>query len=90
MTLDIGWRSLTFGAIGVLVLFAALAGLSVATWEYTNSDNFCSNACHEVHPEEAYAHHESQHASVQCVECHVGRLSTFKAAAVKATHLGHA
>ncbi len=74
----------------LVVVFALLAGISVATWEYTNSDNFCSNACHAVHPEETYAHHESQHASVQCVECHLGRISTFRAMVAKASHTSHA
>ena len=90
MTIDLTWRTVIVGAIAILGLFMLLGGVSVATWEYTNSDAFCSNACHAVHPEETYAHHESQHMSVQCVECHVGRLSTFKAAAVKATHVSHA
>lgn len=81
----------------LLIILAVLAAaflvtgaVGVAGWEYTNSDAFCSNACHDVHPEETYAHHISQHASVACVECHVGRLSAFEAMAVKATHVKHA
>ncbi len=90
MAIKLSWRTIILGSIAAMVLFGVLAGVSVATWEYTNSDAFCSNACHAVHPEEPYAHRESQHASVQCVECHIGRMSTFKQVAIKATHIKHA
>ncbi len=90
MKIKLRWRTVVLGAFAALVLFGLLAGVSVATWEYTNSDAFCSNACHAVHPEEPFAHHASQHASVQCVECHIGRMSTFKQVAIKATHIKHA
>jgi len=66
--------------------FLLVGAVGVASWEYTNSDAFCANACHEVHPEETYAHHISQHSAVACVECHMGRLSTFEAMAKKVTH----
>ncbi len=72
------------------LLFLALAAAGVATWEYTNSDAFCSNACHSVHPEETYAHRTSPHSGVQCVECHVGRRSAFRNMVVKAAHIKHA
>ncbi|MDJ0861101.1 MAG: NapC/NirT family cytochrome c [Gammaproteobacteria bacterium] len=79
---------LILAAIGVG--FLAMGAVGVAGWEFTNSDYFCSNACHDVHPENTYSHQISQHASVDCVECHVGRISAFKALAVKSTHVGHA
>jgi hypothetical protein len=75
---------------GLAALFAVMGAVGVASWEYTNSDSFCTNACHEVHPENAFAHHASQHANVQCVECHVGRISTFPAMIEKAGHVTHA
>ena len=68
--------------------FLIVGAVGVASWEYSNSDAFCASACHQVHPEETYAHHISQHASVACVECHMGRLSTFEAMAKKVTHVG--
>lgn len=75
---------------GFAVLFAVMGAAGIASWEYSNSDSFCTNACHEVHPENAFAHHASQHASVQCVECHVGRISVFPAMVEKAGHVSHA
>lgn len=82
---------LTLGGIAALVVLFALLGFAgVATWEYTNSDAFCTHACHDVHPEEAFAHKASQHARVACVECHIGRISTFKAMIEKSGHITHA
>ena len=81
---------LTVGTVlGVLVIFALMGTAGVATWEYSNSDAFCTDACHAVHPENAFAHKASQHAEVACVECHVGRISTFKKAARKTGHMSH-
>ena len=76
------------GVIGVV--FLLLGGVSVATWEYTNSDAFCSNACHQVHPQEPFAHQTSQHRNVACVECHIGRMGFFGSALEKAGHITHA
>lgn len=82
---------LTVAGLAVLVgLFAVMGAAGIATWEYTNSDGFCANACHDVHPENAFAHHASQHANVACVECHIGRMSTFPAMLEKAGHVSHA
>lgn len=75
---------------GLAALFAVMGAAGIAGWEYSNSDSFCTNACHEVHPENAFAHHASQHAKVQCVECHVGRISTFAAMVEKVGHVSHA
>jgi hypothetical protein len=72
----------------MVVAFVGLGGAGIAAWEYSNSDAFCAGACHEVHPEETYAHRMSQHSEVACVECHMGRLSTFEAMAKKVTHTG--
>ena len=47
---------------GALALVAVLIGLAVLAvggilgWEFTNSNWFCTNACHAVHPEEPVAH----------------------------------
>lgn len=68
------------------MVFALFGGIGIVGWEYTNSDSFCAVACHNVHPEEPFAHQASQHANVSCVECHMGRLSTFKLMAKKITH----
>jgi len=77
--------------IGVLlIVFVILVVTGTTVWEYTNSDSFCTNVCHSVHPEEAYSHKTSQHARVTCAECHIGRIPTLKAIAVKSTHTLHA
>lgn len=73
-----------------LVAFVLLGAVSVAGWEYSNSNEFCATACHDVHPEEPYAHQLSHHANVDCVECHIGRLSTFRAMLEKSGHILHA
>jgi len=74
----------------LIVAFVVLGAVSVVGWEYSNSDNFCANACHEVHPEEPYAHQLGNHANVACVECHIGRLSTFASLTEKSGHVAHA
>ncbi|MDH3532846.1 MAG: hypothetical protein OEO82_07935 [Gammaproteobacteria bacterium] len=74
----------------LLLVFAVLGAVSVAGWEYSNSNTFCANACHEVHPEEPYAHQTGRHANVACVECHIGRLPTFASMAEKSGHIAHA
>ncbi len=73
-----------------LLAFVVLGAVSVAGWEYSNSNHFCATACHAVHPEEPYAHELSHHANVDCVECHIGRLSTFQAMLEKSGHVMHA
>ena len=84
------WSVIILGGAAFLVAFAVLGTMSIAGWEYSNSDNFCANACHGVHPEEPYAHQQSHHAQVDCVECHVGRLSTFASIGEKSGHVAHA
>jgi hypothetical protein len=89
MRIGIGRRSVLGG-----VVMIALAGMAVAlvtaggivAWEYSNSNAFCTNMCHAVHPEEPVAHAASPHARVNCVECHMGRVSTLELMAIKPTH----
>ena len=76
--------------LGIVAGIFLLLGVgSVLTWEYTNSSEFCANACHAVHPEEPAAYRDSYHARVKCTECHMGRVSTLRAIFVKATHMKH-
>jgi len=75
----------TFVAIGIGLM--VLAAVGIAGWEYSNSDHFCATVCHQVHPEESVIHKQSVHARVQCVECHMGRLSTLHMLALKPTHV---
>lgn len=69
-----------------LIALAAIGAGGIVAWEYSNSDRFCANVCHSVHPEETRSHNTSFHARVQCVECHMGRLSTLQLMALKPTH----
>jgi len=85
-------RNLMLGAVLTLVLVgigaALLAAGGIVAWEYSNSNAFCTNMCHAVHPEEPKAHAASLHARVNCVECHMGRVSTLELMAIKPTHAG--
>jgi hypothetical protein len=49
--------------------------LSVASYgavEYSESQQFCGQACHAVMEPESTAHQSGPHARVHCVACHVG------------------
>lgn len=56
---------------GTLIVLGAGVG-SLAVVEYSESNSFCGNTCHEVMSPEATAHADSAHSRVACVECHVG------------------
>jgi len=62
--------------VGGIVLFtvtllAAGAG-SVAVIEFSESNTFCGDVCHQVMRPEAIAHAQTAHSRLDCVECHVG------------------
>ena len=73
----------------VVVVIVALIAAGIKGWEYSNSNAFCANACHNVHPEESVAIQDSKHSSVKCVECHMGRVGTITAMFKKAGHFKH-
>ena len=83
-------RAMAAGAVATVVIAAVALALlgagGIVAWEYSNSDSFCANACHSVHPEETLAHKGSFHAEVHCVECHIGRIPTLHAMALKPEH----
>ena len=85
-------RNLMLGSMMTLVVLgigaAVLAAGGIVAWEYSNSNAFCTNVCHAVHPEEPKAHAASFHARVNCVECHMGRMSTLELMMIKPTHIG--
>jgi NapC/NirT cytochrome c family protein len=91
MKFKLGRRTLVMGTVTTVVVSAialAIVGAGgIVAWEYSNSNAFCTNACHAVHPEEPVAHAASFHARVNCVECHMGRLSTLELMAIKPTHM---
>jgi hypothetical protein len=70
-----------------MVVLAATGAGGIVFWEQQNSDAFCTNTCHKVHPEEPRAHDLGVHARVQCVECHEGRLPTLHLMASKLEHV---
>ena len=54
----------------VFLVLSALGGYEAV--HYTESNEFCGTLCHQVMNPEYATYHESSHARVQCVECHVG------------------
>ena len=89
MQIKIGNKTLVLGTAGIIATVIGLAVLGaagIAGWEFSNSNTFCAVMCHNVHPEEIAAHKQGAHAQVNCVECHMGRLSTLHLMALKPTH----
>jgi hypothetical protein len=90
MKIKLGKRTFMLGTAMTLVLagiaVAVLGAGGIVAWEYSNSNAFCSNNCHAVHPEEPRAYAVYSHARVQCVECHMGRLPTLQLMTLKAAH----
>jgi hypothetical protein len=58
-------------ALATFSLLVAGAG-SLATLDFTESNTFCGEVCHEVMSPEATVYATSPHAQIDCVQCHVG------------------
>lgn len=82
-------KSLLAGTAIFLVAFMVIGSISVVGWEFSNSNWFCSQACHFVHPEEPVAQQLSPHKNIKCVDCHIGRLTFFQALPKKVPHVMH-
>ncbi len=54
----------------VFLLLSAVG--SYETFHYTESTEFCGELCHNVMEPEYTTYHNSPHARVACVDCHVG------------------
>ena len=54
------------------VFICASAFGSYRAYEYTESVEFCGQACHTVMKPEAVAFAATSHARIRCVDCHVG------------------
>lgn len=65
-----------FLAGSVLFLLISAIG-SYHTYHFTESVTFCGEACHTVMEPELVAYHDSPHARVSCVECHIGPGATW-------------
>jgi nitrate/TMAO reductase-like tetraheme cytochrome c subunit len=63
-------RLAPYFVLGILGIFALWGG--AYAWEYTNSPEFCGQACHTMPPEYT-AYLTSPHARVACVDCHIGQ-----------------
>ena len=69
MKISLGRRTLMLGTVTTLVVggiaLAVLGAGGIVAWEYSNSNAFCTNNCHAVHPEEprAYAVHRMRASS---------------------------
>ncbi|MBI5021402.1 MAG: NapC/NirT family cytochrome c [Ignavibacteriales bacterium] len=61
-----------FFSIGTIVLLAFSAFGSFKAYEYTDSDQFCGETCHNVMEPEYTAYQHSPHARVGCAQCHIG------------------
>jgi len=58
-------------AAGTFVLFGAGVG-TVGLFEVSESNTFCTAACHAVMGPEGTAYSYTAHSRIACVECHVG------------------
>lgn len=67
-----------FGFGSVIFLMLSAVG-SYEAFHYSESVEFCGTLCHEVMKPEYVAYHNSSHAKVACVECHVGSGAGFYA-----------
>ena len=81
-------RTLLTGA-AFIIGFVVFGIIGIQVWEWSNSPAFCTEVCHDVHPEEPAAYEDSYHARVKCVECHMGRLGTIRNMVLKAGHFKH-
>lgn len=59
-------------SIGTILLLLLSAFGSYKAFEYTESDEFCGQICHEVMEPEYTAYLSSPHSRVGCVGCHIG------------------
>src|SRR5689334_16053032 len=58
---------------GSFAFVCASAFGSYRAYEYTESVEFCGQACHKVMKPEFVAFHATSHARIRCVDCHVGQ-----------------
>lgn len=68
----LGW--FLFGSV-VFLLLSAMG--SYHTYHYTESVQFCGQACHTVMQPELVTYEHGPHARVACTECHIGKGATY-------------
>lgn len=57
---------------GTLILILLSSIGSYEAFHFTESNQFCGTMCHDVMSPEYTTYHNSGHAKVACVECHIG------------------
>ena len=70
-------RMLGFFLGGSVLFLLISAVLSYHTYHYTESTQFCGQACHTVMKPELVTYSHGPHARVACVECHIGPGATW-------------
>jgi nitrate/TMAO reductase-like tetraheme cytochrome c subunit len=65
-------RMITSFSIGAILLLFFSAFGSYKAYEYSDSDEFCGEICHEVMAPEYTAYLSSPHSRVGCATCHIG------------------
>ena len=70
-------RILGFFLGGASLFLLVSAVLSYHTYHYTESTQFCGQACHTVMKPELVTYSHGPHARVACVECHIGPGATW-------------
>lgn len=66
---------LFLGVLAVLIILVIYSG--TRAYEATDSVAFCGETCHEVMEPQFVTYHNSAHAKVPCVECHIGPGASF-------------
>ena len=70
-------RFLGFFLAGSALFLLVCAELSYHTYHYTESTQFCGQACHTVMKPELVTYYHGPHARVACAECHIGPGATW-------------
>jgi hypothetical protein len=66
---------LFFGLAAGLIILVIYSGTKA--YEATDSPAFCGETCHTVMEPQSVTYHNSPHARVPCVECHIGPGASF-------------
>ena len=72
---DRRWFGLFLAAAVIFLLVSAIG--SYQSYHYTESVQFCGQACHGVMKPEFVTYLHSPHARVACAECHIGKGATW-------------
>ncbi len=65
-------KAAKFMFVGMLIGLPVVGVSGYHGYHYTDSTNFCADACHKVMAPQGVANGLSPHARVACAECHIG------------------